>query len=148
MWDKSKTTWAVGIAQLTHHSVRSGGKIPRPRVLGFLPLSRTSWRVNCAIPTAHVVSLYDPVTSSAGIAPVDHEQPYNQDVRTSEPSVTCDPHQRAVQEPPEIPVSGLCALDKVNYDTWYQKRSGVFQCFVTDDVMPGALPGSTVKSLI
>ena len=26
MWYKSKTTWAVGIAQLTHHSVRGGGK--------------------------------------------------------------------------------------------------------------------------
>ena len=26
VWDKSKTTWAVGIAQLTHHSVRGGGK--------------------------------------------------------------------------------------------------------------------------
>ena len=26
MWDKSKTTWAVGIAQLTHHVVRCGGK--------------------------------------------------------------------------------------------------------------------------
>ena len=24
--DKSKTTWAVRIAQLTHHSVRGGGK--------------------------------------------------------------------------------------------------------------------------
>ena len=28
VWDRSKTTWAVGIAQLTHHSVRGGGKIP------------------------------------------------------------------------------------------------------------------------
>ena len=28
VWDKSKTTWAVGIAQLTHQSVRGGGKNP------------------------------------------------------------------------------------------------------------------------
>ena len=27
VWDKSKTTWEVGIAQLTHHPVRGGGKI-------------------------------------------------------------------------------------------------------------------------
>ena len=26
MWDKSKTTWAIGIAQLTHHLVRGGGR--------------------------------------------------------------------------------------------------------------------------
>ena len=46
VWDKSKTIWAVGIAQLTHHSVRGGGKNP----------SNSLW-VNCAIRTAHVVSL-------------------------------------------------------------------------------------------
>ena len=28
VWDKSETTWAVGIAQLTHHSVRGWGKNP------------------------------------------------------------------------------------------------------------------------
>ena len=28
VWDKSKTTWGVGIAQFTHHSVRGGGKNP------------------------------------------------------------------------------------------------------------------------
>ena len=28
VWDKSKTTWAVGIAQLTHHEVQGGGKNP------------------------------------------------------------------------------------------------------------------------
>ena len=28
MWDKSKTTWAVAIAQLTHHEVQGGGKNP------------------------------------------------------------------------------------------------------------------------
>ena len=50
--DKSKTTWAVGIAQLTHHSVRG------PPFLGFLPPPWTLWWVNCAIPTAHVVLLY------------------------------------------------------------------------------------------
>ena len=26
MLNKGKTTWAVGIVQLTHHSVRGGGK--------------------------------------------------------------------------------------------------------------------------
>ena len=46
-------TWAVSIAQLTHHSVRGGGKNPE-----------TSWWVNCAIPTAHVGSLYDLFTST------------------------------------------------------------------------------------
>ena len=29
VWDKSKTTWAVGITQLTHHSVRGEGKNPK-----------------------------------------------------------------------------------------------------------------------
>ena len=28
VWDKSKTTWAVGIAQLTHHEVQGVGKNP------------------------------------------------------------------------------------------------------------------------
>ena len=28
VWEKRKTTWAVGIAQLTYHSVRGGGKNP------------------------------------------------------------------------------------------------------------------------
>ena len=37
-----------------------GAKIPRPKVEGFLPPPWTSWWVNCAIPTAHVVSLYNP----------------------------------------------------------------------------------------
>ena len=41
----SETTWAVGIAQLTHHEVQGGGKNPETH------------RVNCAIPTAHVVVL-------------------------------------------------------------------------------------------
>ena len=36
-----------------------GAKIPRPSVSGFLPPPWTSWWVNCAIPTAHVVSLYN-----------------------------------------------------------------------------------------
>ena len=36
-----------------------GAKIPRPSVSGFLPPHWTSWWVNCAIPTAHVVSLYN-----------------------------------------------------------------------------------------
>ena len=53
----SETTWAGGIAQLTHHEVQGGGKIPRPKVEGFLPPPRTEWWVNCAIPTAHVVLL-------------------------------------------------------------------------------------------
>ena len=35
MWDKSKTTWAVGIAQSTHHSVRGGGKNPSTFGLGI-----------------------------------------------------------------------------------------------------------------
>ena len=35
VWDKSKTTWAVGIAQLTHHSVRGGGKNPSTYGLGI-----------------------------------------------------------------------------------------------------------------
>ena len=35
LWDKSKTTWAVGIAQLTHHSVRGGGKNPSTSGLGI-----------------------------------------------------------------------------------------------------------------
>ena len=35
VWDKSKTTWAVGIAQLTHHSVRGGGKNPSTSGLGI-----------------------------------------------------------------------------------------------------------------
>ena len=40
VWDKSKTTWAVGIAQLTHHSVRGGGKNPSTFGLGiFAPTS-------------------------------------------------------------------------------------------------------------
>ena len=34
-----------------------GAKIPRPSVSGFLPPPWTSWWVNCAIPTAHVVLL-------------------------------------------------------------------------------------------
>ena len=34
-WDKSKTTWAVGIAQLTHHSVHGGGKNPSTSGLGI-----------------------------------------------------------------------------------------------------------------
>ena len=33
----SETTWAVGIAQLTHHEVQGGAKIPTPEVEGFLP---------------------------------------------------------------------------------------------------------------
>ena len=35
VWDKSKTTWAVGIAQLTHHSVRGGGKNASTSGLGI-----------------------------------------------------------------------------------------------------------------
>ena len=35
VWDKSKTTWAVGIVQLTHHSVRGGGKNPSTFRLGI-----------------------------------------------------------------------------------------------------------------
>ena len=35
MWDKNKTTWAVGIGQLTHHSVRGGGKNPSTLGLGI-----------------------------------------------------------------------------------------------------------------
>ena len=35
MWDKSKTTWAVGIAQLTHYSNRGGGKNPLTSGLGI-----------------------------------------------------------------------------------------------------------------
>ena len=35
VWNKSKTTWAVGIAQLTHHSVRGGGKTPSTFGLGI-----------------------------------------------------------------------------------------------------------------
>ena len=35
VWDKNKTTWAVGIAQLTHHSVRGGGKTPSTFGLGI-----------------------------------------------------------------------------------------------------------------
>ena len=35
VWDKSKTTWAVGITQLTHHSVRGGGKNPSTFGLGI-----------------------------------------------------------------------------------------------------------------
>ena len=33
--NKSETTWAVGIAQLTHHSVRGGGKNPSTSGLGI-----------------------------------------------------------------------------------------------------------------
>ena len=33
--DQSKTTWAVGIAHLTHHSVRGGGKNPSTFGLGI-----------------------------------------------------------------------------------------------------------------
>ena len=36
VWDESKTTWAVGITQLTHHSVRGGGKNPSTSGLGIL----------------------------------------------------------------------------------------------------------------
>ena len=35
VWDKSKSTWAGGIAQLTHHSVRGGGKNPSTYGLGI-----------------------------------------------------------------------------------------------------------------
>ena len=48
----SKTTWAVGIAQLAHHSVCPQGS-------EFLPPLRTLWQVNCTMPPAHVGSLYD-----------------------------------------------------------------------------------------
>ena len=38
VWDKSKRTWAVGIAQLTHHEVQGGGKNPETEGLGiFVP---------------------------------------------------------------------------------------------------------------
>ena len=35
VWDKSETTWAVGIAQLTHHSGCGGGKKPSTFGLGI-----------------------------------------------------------------------------------------------------------------
>ena len=35
VWDKGKTTWAIGIAQLTHHSVRGGDKNPSTFGLGI-----------------------------------------------------------------------------------------------------------------
>ena len=35
VWDKSKMTWAVGIAQLTHHSVHGEGKNPETEGLGI-----------------------------------------------------------------------------------------------------------------
>ena len=35
VWDKSKMIWAVGIALLTHHSVRGGGKNPSLCVYSF-----------------------------------------------------------------------------------------------------------------
>ena len=35
MWDESKTTLVVGIAQLSHHSVRGGGKNPSNSGLGM-----------------------------------------------------------------------------------------------------------------
>ena len=57
MWDKSKTTWAVGIAQLTHHSVRGGGKNPHLEHRGELtaqyrpPMFRyTTNRVSISLP--------------------------------------------------------------------------------------------------
>ena len=34
-WDKSKTTWAVGIAQLTHHEVQGGGQNPETEARGI-----------------------------------------------------------------------------------------------------------------
>ena len=58
VWDKSKTTWAVGIVQLNSQlGPRWGGKNPSTPVSGFFPPPWTSWWVNCAIPTAYVVSL-------------------------------------------------------------------------------------------
>ena len=53
----SETTWAVGIAQLTHHEVQGGGKNPETAGRGILPPPRTERWVNCAIPIAHVVLL-------------------------------------------------------------------------------------------
>ena len=35
VWDKTKTTWAVGIAQLTPHSVCGGGKNPSTSGVGI-----------------------------------------------------------------------------------------------------------------
>ena len=35
VWENSETTWAVGIAQLTHHSVRGRGKNPSTFGLGI-----------------------------------------------------------------------------------------------------------------
>ena len=35
VWDKSKTTWAVGIAPLNYHSVRGGGKNTSTSGLGI-----------------------------------------------------------------------------------------------------------------
>ena len=36
----SETTWAVGIAQLTHHEVQGGGKIPETEGRGiFAPIA-------------------------------------------------------------------------------------------------------------
>ena len=39
MWEKTKMTWVVGIAQLTHHSVRGGGKNPLTSGLGIFALT-------------------------------------------------------------------------------------------------------------
>ena len=39
----SETTWAVGIAQLTHHEVQGGGENPETEgTEGFLPPPRTT----------------------------------------------------------------------------------------------------------
>ena len=45
----------VGIAQLTQLGVHDGGKIPGPKVEGFLPPLPTEWWVNCPIMTTHIV---------------------------------------------------------------------------------------------
>ena len=45
MWDKSKTTRAVDIAQLTHHEVQGGGKNPETEGRGIF--ATTADRLQC-----------------------------------------------------------------------------------------------------
>ena len=85
VWDKNKTTWAVGIAQLTHRSVRGGGKNPSTSGLGIF--------CSHLEPRGEIIAQYRPLMSfryiSHFVSPNKHFELWREEISWNACSATC-----------------------------------------------------------